>query len=46
MGHDGQVVAIIPSRDLVVVRLGLSRSEDVWDYESFLGDVLAATQGA
>ena len=42
MGHDGQVIAIIPSRQLVVVRLGLSRSDETWDYEGFITDVLAA----
>ena len=42
MGHDGKVVAIIPSRDLVVVRLGLSRSSETWDYEGFIADILAA----
>ncbi|MBI4831437.1 MAG: serine hydrolase, partial [Candidatus Lindowbacteria bacterium] len=42
MGNDGQVVAIIPSQQMVVVRLGLSRSDETWDYEGFIADVLAA----
>jgi len=42
MGHDGKIVAIIPSRHMVVVRLGLSRSDETWDYESFMSDILAA----
>lgn len=41
-GHDGQTVAIIPSREMIVVRLGLSRSPETWDLERFLADVLAA----
>ncbi|RJP64697.1 MAG: class C beta-lactamase-related serine hydrolase [Candidatus Abyssobacteria bacterium SURF_17] len=44
MGHDGQVVAVIPSHQLVVVRLGLSRSDETWDYEGFLADILAAVK--
>jgi len=44
MGHEGKVVAIIPSRQLVVVRLGLSRSNETWDYEGFIADVLAAIE--
>jgi hypothetical protein len=44
MGNDGQVVAIIPSRQMVVVRLGLSRSDQTWDYEDLMGDILAAIQ--
>ena len=43
MGHDGKAVAVIPSREMVVVRLGLSRSPETWDYEGFLAELLAAT---
>jgi CubicO group peptidase (beta-lactamase class C family) len=42
MGHDGQTVAIIPSRQLVIVRLGLSRSDETWSLERFIVDVLTA----
>lgn len=42
IGHEGKIIAIIPSRDLVVARLGLSRSNETWDYEGFLADILAA----
>ena len=41
-GHYGQSTFIIPSRDLVVVRMGQSFSTDAWDMEKFLIDVLAA----
>ena len=41
-GHYGQSTFIIPSRDLVVVRMGQSYSTDAWDMEKFLVDVLAA----
>ena len=30
LGHDGQIVAVVPSRDLVIVRLGLTR-DNAWD---------------
>lgn len=40
-GHYGQSTFIIPSRDLVVVRMGQSYGSDVWDMEQFLVDVLA-----
>jgi CubicO group peptidase (beta-lactamase class C family) len=30
-GYDGQVVAMVPSRDLVGVRLGLSRKGSDWE---------------
>ena len=35
----------IPSRELVVVRLGLSRSREARDYESFLAEILEAIGG-
>lgn len=45
LGHDGQMVAVIPSRDLVVVRLGLSRRRGAWDHDAFLAELLAAFPG-
>lgn len=41
-GHYGQSTFIIPSRQLVVVRMGHSFSADAWDMEDFLVDVLGA----
>jgi CubicO group peptidase (beta-lactamase class C family) len=39
-GHDGQFVSIIPSQDLVVVRMGLSRGEGAWDHVGFINALL------
>jgi len=41
-GHDGQRVAIIPSYNLVLVRLGLARNRAAWDLDELVSDVLKA----
>ncbi len=30
-GHEGQVIMVIPSKDLVIVRLGISNDDKAWD---------------
>jgi CubicO group peptidase (beta-lactamase class C family) len=40
-GHWGQMVAMVPSKDAVVVRMGWTVADDVYDKCTFLGDVLA-----
>jgi CubicO group peptidase (beta-lactamase class C family) len=42
LGHDGQMVAVIPSRETVIVRLGLTRIEGPFDHAVLVRDVLAA----
>jgi CubicO group peptidase (beta-lactamase class C family) len=41
-GHDGQVVAIVPSRDLVIVRAGLTPDDGRYDLNGFVAEVAAA----
>ena len=41
-GHEGQVVAIVPSRDLVIVRLGLTPGDGRYDLKGFVAEVIAA----
>lgn len=41
-GYEGQFVTIIPSRELVIVRLGLTRRLEAWDQEEFVAQILAA----
>jgi CubicO group peptidase (beta-lactamase class C family) len=41
-GHEAQFVTIVPSYDLVIVRLGRTRYPEAWDHPTFVRDVLAA----
>lgn len=42
LGYQEQNVVIIPSRSLVVVRLGMTYSSEAWDLQGFVADVLEA----
>jgi len=46
IGHEGQFVSVVPSRQLVVVRLGLTRQEGNWDHEAFIARIVEAVQGS
>ena len=39
IGHEGQTLSIIPSRKLVVVRLGASIHIDAWDQAGFIAGI-------
>lgn len=41
-GFQGQAVLIVPSRDAVIVRLGLTHDRPAWDLDAFAASVLAA----
>jgi CubicO group peptidase (beta-lactamase class C family) len=41
-GHGGQFVTVVPSRGVVVVRLGLTLAKGAWDQPAFVADVLDA----
>jgi CubicO group peptidase (beta-lactamase class C family) len=41
-GFEGQMVGVVPSADLVVVRLGLSRPDEAFDPGELVADLLAA----
>ena len=40
IGHEGQFVTIIPSRELVLVRLGFTRYPCAWDHQAFVLSIL------
>jgi CubicO group peptidase (beta-lactamase class C family) len=39
LGHDGQSLSVIPSKDLVIVRLGLTRSNKAFNPSAFIGNI-------
>jgi CubicO group peptidase (beta-lactamase class C family) len=41
-GFEGQFVSMVPSRKLVIVRLGLSVPEENWDQGQFIADIVDA----
>lgn len=41
-GHEAQFVTVVPSRNVVIVRLGHTRYPEAWDQSAFVRDVLAA----
>jgi CubicO group peptidase (beta-lactamase class C family) len=41
-GHEGQFVTIVPSREIVIVRLGRTRRPHAWNQSAFVFDVIAA----
>ena len=45
-GHDGQFIVVIPSHDLVLVRLGFTLDEGAWDLGAFISDMLLAVPEA
>jgi CubicO group peptidase (beta-lactamase class C family) len=44
VGHEGQFISIIPSLDLVIVRLGLTRFPSAWQHDGFLHLVIDALE--
>jgi CubicO group peptidase (beta-lactamase class C family) len=45
-GHGGQFISVVPSRELVVVRLGHTIDEGAWDQEGFVARIIPAVGNA
>jgi hypothetical protein len=43
-GFEGQYVSMVPSKKLVIVRLGLSDPDENWDQGRFIADIVAAVR--
>jgi len=43
-GYQGQRVFIIPSKDLVIVRMGLTNDDNAFDFNTFLKEIIASIQ--
>lgn len=43
-GYQGQMVAIIPSLDMVIVRMGLKEEDQGFDFNGFLKDVISSVK--
>jgi hypothetical protein len=43
VGHEAQFISVIPSRQLVIVRLGRTRYPEAWDHVDFVRQVMRAT---
>lgn len=39
LGHDGQSISVIPSRELVIVRLGVTRDRNAFNLRKFIADI-------
>ncbi len=44
-GYQGQLVYVVPSRQAVIVRLGMTHDRPAWDANAFAASVLAALPG-
>ena len=42
VGHEGQFITIVPSRGVVIVRMGRTRHASAWHHDRFVASILAA----
>ena len=45
LGYEGQLLAVVPSHNLVIVRLGLTTRSEAWSHAAFVFQVLRALEG-